>query len=173
MQESFDSAIFYELLVEAFFSPEKKNNQNKKRYHLYITCTCFILTVTYHQIPSCITCYMSTTLLLLALQQNKLQKITCYTLAAFLAANNCRIKESFLPPARADVADMTVLVLLGTSTTSVSEHIGGGGSVCRKESSILTIWLKHGLVFGSSTQHDCTMKTNSGGVPSGSCGLIC
>jgi hypothetical protein len=122
----------------------------------------------------CITCYMSTTLLLLALQQNKSQQITCYTLSAFLAANSCRMKESFLPPARADAADMTVLVLLlGTSTSSVSVHVGGGGSVYRKESSIRTIWLKHGLVFGSSTQHDCTMKTSSGGVSSGSCGLIC
>lgn len=94
---------------------------------------------------------------------------------AFFAAKSCLRKES-LCPLRGDEVDAIMLppLLVTTGTTASGCGVDGdGGRVKRKALSMRIIWLKLGLEFGSSTQHDCTMNTSSGGTSSGNGGRTC
>lgn len=97
-------------------------------------------------------------------------------LVALFAAKSCRRKER-LPLRALDVAVMVPLLLVGTALASwlvlASRSGNGGGRVKRKVFSMRMIWPKFGRMLGSSTQHDCTMNTSSGGVSSGKGGRIC
>jgi len=67
-----------------------------------------------------------------------------------------------------------LLVVAAASLESGScEDCVGGKRVKRKVLSMRMIWLKLGLMLGSSTQHDCMMKARSGDISSGRAGLSC
>ena len=88
-----------------------------------------------------------------------------------LAAKSWRMKANF-PFGRMENSVMArPLVLL----VAVSGRGWGGGGVRVRRNSLssLIIWLKLGLMFGSSTQQDCTMNARLGDIPSGITGLSC
>lgn len=90
-----------------------------------------------------------------------------------LAAKSWRRKANF-PLARAVDSAMVPLLVVAASLESGScEDCGGGEMVKRKVLSMRMIWLKLGLMLGSSTQHDCMMKARSGDISSGRAGLSC
>lgn len=81
-----------------------------------------------------------------------------------------------MPPLRVEVVVVMVplvLIVAGTVSCSGGSGAGAGGRVQMTAFSMRIIWLKVGRVCGSSTQHDCTMNTSSGGVSSGRGGRIC
>ena len=85
------------------------------------------------------------------------------------------MKENF-PLARAENSVMVPFLLAAASASLVSDSGNdgeGGESVKRNVLSRRMIWLKLGLRFGSSTQHDCMMKASSGEISSGRVGLSC
>lgn len=91
-----------------------------------------------------------------------------------LEAKSWRIKASFPLFRAVDSAMVPLLVVAAASLESGScEDCVGGKRVKRKVLSMRMIWLKLGLMLGSSTQHDCMMKARSGDISSGRAGLSC
>lgn len=83
------------------------------------------------------------------------------------------MKANF-PFARLENSVMAPPLVLLVSVSGRGWGGGGGGVRVRRNSlSSLIIWLKLGLMFGSSTQQDCTMKARLGDIPSGIPGLSC
>lgn len=69
---------------------------------------------------------------------------------------------------------MVPLLVAAASLVRDSDMDGKGGErVKRKALSMRMIWLKLGLMLGSSTQHDCTINARSGDISSGRLGLSC
>lgn len=108
-------------------------------------------------------------------KENKLFKnLTPYCeFLALLAANSWRRNPNF-PLARAENSVIAPLLVVAVSVVSDAGEDGeGGGSVNRYALSMRMIWLKLGLMLGSSTQHDCTINARSAGMSPGILGLSC
>lgn len=85
-----------------------------------------------------------------------------------------RIKENFtLFRVEKSVMAPLLVTASGSSSGSGGAESGGGWSVRMNSLSMRIIWLKLGLMLGSSTQHDCMMKARSGDMSSGRLGLSC
>lgn len=85
------------------------------------------------------------------------------------------MKENFLR-GRVDDSVVSVPLVSVTLLDTVATASGSGegaGSIKRNALSMRMIWSKVGRIFGSSTQHDCIIKTSSCGMSSGRFGLIC
>lgn len=91
-----------------------------------------------------------------------------------LEENKCRINENFTL-FRVEKSVMVPLLVIASGSFSGSSGIEGDGCWSVKWNSLSKriIWLKLGLMLGSSTQHDCMIKARSGDISSGRLGLSC